>query len=241
MVTLRSGRVLTTTTTRRTSRKRSSKKKVPKPVRQAITRAVNRSLESGRDFRTISSTATSPSLWINEVVGSSIQQGDKKANRHGNKIFMKGIQVRFLAKSPNTTQNAWIRILLVKRKQPGLGDTALFQSSSQDVDGYDYDTPTLGLDKYQQIIAPINKERYEVMFDRKYRIIGQDMPGSAGRQFLVKKFWIPIKKHLTYTTTLENATNILPNYKFYSFIQWDDYSTIRTCELQTNLWYHFNP
>lgn len=231
---LRSKRPLRRRLRRRRRGKKSSLKKIIKKV-------VNANKETKCMPSFYSSNAWKPIGPFEHTFAADIGEGDAYGNRDGMKILLLGATVilNLRQDSPLGGANAWIRILVLKRNFPSQGITELFRSTDETGNGINY--ATLAPDK-DQILYPINKLKYGVKYDRKFRLLAAqyvDRWQADGRDFLNRKLYIRFNKRITYTEETSEAAHLRPNYHMVMFIQWDDGNESREANYDVGIYTYF--
>lgn len=180
-----------------------------------------------------------PKVYVNEAthsgtvgnlgfytLGEDIRKGDNQGDRTGNSIFLKGVRFYFDLKQTLTTANNWptVRFILCRDNQPHDSITNNFFESidpTQNLPG-----AFLGTGDLNQIYKRLNTQRFQVIWDYSIKLFQVDAASMGMYQRNFYKY-IPINKKLTYNDEVDagNRDYLVPNYRFFYFIEKRDSST----------------
>lgn len=142
------------------------------------------------------------------LLGDGIPAGFEEGERHSDRIWVSGVNVRFTAMNTAIPYPINLRMCLVNASSPDFGNGQqmfkdIVNSTSSGIDYTAVDT----LNPRDPIITPINKSNYGVLFDKVYPIAGlnQNKPDRY------VNFWVPINQYFHY------GDNILPNLRLHWF------------------------
>jgi hypothetical protein len=157
--------------------------------------------------------------------------GDEPGQRAGQEIILKNVNMRFSVLNENVDADGWVRFIIVKRKKPEYGYTAMFQARASHHDGENYSSDLL------RITQPLNTRLYTPILDKKIRVLRKGA-GEQGRSIALKKYKLRFNKKMTFEVT-EDQYNILPNYAICAIVQWDDGSLTRPMALSLEMWQYY--
>lgn len=225
---LRSGRVVVA---RRAPRPRK-KRAVRAVARAEVRKEMRKHISLRRKYKTsLNAAATSTATLVNYTIASDIEHGDALDGRTADKIVLKGINIKLEAKNLDANKPAYLRLLLVKRKEPNQGLNKIFQGTTT-VEGSNYVTTG----DSAQVHWPINRNLFAVTMDKKIRLL-PDNNNSQGRMKTYKTYFKRLNKKIIYNAVSGGIVN--PNYHLFAFLQWDDGNVTSTADVRVDIYTYF--
>jgi len=159
-----------------------------------------------RSVQTYQNNIWTPGTLQSFELGSNIPTGFNEGQRHSDRIWVSGINVRFTAVNKTSVYPTNLRIALVNASSPNLGfGQQLFKDTTGGTaNGIDFATAAAA-NVRDVIITPINKTGYGVLYDRVFPLHAITTVG-AGKAY---NLWIPIKQYFHY------GDQILPNLRLH--------------------------
>lgn len=125
---------------------------------------------------------------------SVVAQGTDQHQRVGNKIKAIGIENRIVMKS-NATMTTYVRVLTICQQNPEVDITSITTNLFEDNTITNINTEP-GLNA---MYLPVNKERYQVIRDRVYRL---SPTGAAdGSDTVMRRYFIKMSKPIVYDSS----------------------------------------
>lgn len=161
----------------------------------------------------------------------------------GTKCWLRGSQmmIRIAAQNPNST--AFVRILLV-RKLVSTGDAGknLFRGREAAI-GEDFNlgvpSPTVGYTR--RIHAPINKRKYQVLYDRKLRLVKNQAANTWNMNYRIFNTpYIKINRTMTFNGQERTANDINPNYIWLLFTENSSGDITHTVNISMEIYTYFS-
>jgi len=166
------------------------------------------------------------------LLGDGIPAGFEEGERHSDRIWVSGVNIRFTMLNNTTGYPINLRMVLVNASSPDFGNgQQMFKDIvNSTTAGVDY-TAVNTLNPRDAIITPLNKSNYGVLMDKVYTI-GSKQNAPAGCTKYVNH-WVPINQYFHY------GDNILPNLRLHWFYTSPDAGISGTSDidLQTHLFY----
>jgi len=166
------------------------------------------------------------------LLGDGIPAGFEEGERHSDRIWVSGVNVRFTMLNNTTGYPINLRMCLVNASSPDFGNgQQMFKDIvNSTTSGVDY-TAVNTLNPRDAIITPLNQSNYGVLMDKVYTI-GSKQNAPQGCQKYAN-FWVPINQYFHY------GDNILPNLRLHWFYTSPDagISGAADIDLQTHLFY----
>lgn len=222
----------------RRSRRRRKTSRRSRSLSRTIKKVVLRTVETKRNG--FINNIISDCRTVNEIckLGATISQGDKKGQRSGSHIDYLGVSVQWWIYQTNViNSNAWVRMFLLKaNNKAALNTEELFQSASNTVDGVGYNVLTADLN---QVFAKFNSPKWITVWDKKIRIL-TNAASSVGRDLQLGRVYIPLKYKQKYEEEVTTSgIDLLPQYRFLWFVQFDDLNTTRTIAVNASVHEYF--
>lgn len=143
-------------------------------------------------------------------LGVAISQGDALGQRDGDRIQYKAFSVQHTIRNNITNRRLFFRFMLLQNKLPQeIVTDGLFQGEGATSEPLNYQAGPVS-----EIIKPLNRTKYKVLFD-KVVTIGPQTANDGRRSTRLLRFYIPIRKILKYQVAATGPdTAVVPNIKW---------------------------
>jgi len=167
----------------------------------------NRPATSKRAIQTYQNNLLAQANLNSFELGSNIPTGFNEGQRHSDRIWVNGVNVRFTCVINSTNGSTNLRLLLVNASSPNLGfGQQLFKDVAGGTgSGIDYAT-VAAANTRDTIITPVNTTAYGVLHDRVHTFAASHISNKTHFNL-----WIPIKQYFHY------GDQILPNLRLHWF------------------------
>lgn len=204
----------------------TSKYRASTSIPASVTRS---SLMVGIVDRKVATTSLNSSSLTSHVLTATqlynVAQGTLMGERVGREIRASTVSINAFARNLSNTKTLYLRMLCLQDKKPQVGGVAqnLFKSRTNENLPIDFGV-TNSMDT---IRSPINKDRFMVLSDRKFRL-SPNLAENAGANGRIIKYTVPINKRFNYLTetTISAVEKINPNVFFIYWIETDDSSAL---------------
>lgn len=209
-------------------------------VDPATQRYVKKMINYGKDLKHhttyFSSTVNWHTLHTHYVAGN-ITQGTNDHERIGDSVFMRGLRLELYTK--NTAQNliGHCRVVFVRDKIPSSDPADRFFEDNANADAPEkFDSLVSSHPRF--LINRVNSNRYQVLFDKTYRLGLNDLTNKfdlSSNQFAA--LWFPIGRRIKVDEYPGVGGGIQPAYRLFIFFEKDQPSGLNS-DSPPDLYYH---
>lgn len=179
--------------------------------------------------------------WVNERHGvlhdyeplqSLTTSTPAEYRRFTNRVFVTGTQLRRVIRLPTTaapTSTSWVRILCCIDKQPTETWTDDFFDGGDTGDNtvaanFAQSSGVTNNNNANRLNKPINRRRYEVLYDQVFKLALQQNTGSnllldANSERIIQTPYIPINRVIGFDANTSGSTNPSPNIHWFHFYE----------------------
>lgn len=205
-------------------KERKARRNKPYSIPTSLIRSEIRSMHAGANTNENTSalayTCNIGTLYSYQL-GKDIAKGTNQGNRTGSSVYYRGLDVRMAVTNNLASQahNIRMRIMLLRNKRAATSNlTDMFHPLSDTNDPQSYDTSTIS--KPAQLIKQINKNKFEVFYDKVYYLpINRDSNAVPKTQLI--KFFVKVNRKFTFNQEADAENRILPDMNVLFFIEGD--------------------